>query len=147
MWHLEIWSFWYLVLFPHYVNTLNLLAFHCWTFLKLTKVLSLFLLFSAVTYFFDIKILISQDKLQKMTWAIKTNLVFITGTLFIGNKVFNKQGRLGTCKNCPIFLGYWGSWSQPTGLSALFLETVFRNVNSQRIQLFSFSEETWAYGE
>lgn len=132
--HLEISSFEYLALFPNYVNTLNLLAFHCLTFLKLQNVLSLFLLFSAVIYFFEIKMLISQDKLQKMVWGIKTNLVF-----FSGNKLFNKQCHLGTFKICPLFLGYWGGWNQPTGLSALFLGKVFRNTNSPCIQLLSFA--------
>lgn len=64
--HLEISGFYSLAFFPNYLNALDIQTFSCLTLLEVREGIQFISLFSDVTHFFDIKILISQDKPQEL---------------------------------------------------------------------------------
>lgn len=100
-----------------------------WLFWSWGKVSSLFFIFSDVAYFFDIKILISQGKLQEMGWGVKTNLAFMrTGMLFTGNIVFNKQRQFGNLWDWSCLHGaLWELKSAYRFISLILRDTIHKH--------------------
>lgn len=111
---LEISSLYYLVFFPNFATLWTFKLSSVWLLRGWERVLSLFLIFSYVIYFFDIKILISQDKCQEMVWGMKTNLTFTRAGVLFNQTLSTNTVTLEAHRICPIFPGYGGSWKQHT---------------------------------